>query len=176
MPSPGGDLIPFKNVPTIGSKPTLYYTTFGLSEVEREESAWRESDLLVRHVRGDHMRSERQLFDEFSAAFQFPWYFGGNSNAFDECMTDLDWLPRPHGYIISVYSPLEILADATDDPISWLARRFMFIRGEWEKNREFGTGSIAPPTPINFVFHCGEDYEKVATIWVNSGFDLLNYQ
>lgn len=29
----------------------------------------------------------------FFAAMQFPYYFGYNGNAFDECLTDLDWLP-----------------------------------------------------------------------------------
>jgi hypothetical protein len=57
------------------------------------ETGWIESGLTVRIVRGRKMRGYQGLFDEFSAALQFPWYFGENGNAFDECLADLSWLP-----------------------------------------------------------------------------------
>lgn len=44
------------------------------------------------YVRGDRCDNYHNLFQEFSAAFQFPRYFGMNAAAFDECMCDLDWL------------------------------------------------------------------------------------
>jgi hypothetical protein len=47
----------------------------------------------VRWIRGKKMASYSDMFDEISAALQFPWYFGGNSAAFDECLADLSWLP-----------------------------------------------------------------------------------
>lgn len=44
------------------------------------------------YVRGRRCVDDESLFKEFSAAFQFPYYFGMNVAAFDECMTDLSWL------------------------------------------------------------------------------------
>ena len=38
----------------------------------------------------EEFRSVAAVFDEFAAAFQFPYYFGRNKDAFDECMRDLD--------------------------------------------------------------------------------------
>lgn len=56
-------------------------------------SAGIEEDLRVvrpvRHVRGRHMPSVAALFDEFAAALQFPYYFGRNKDAFDECFGEI---------------------------------------------------------------------------------------
>jgi len=43
----------------------------------------------VRHVRGRRMPTAAALFDEFAAALQFPYYFGRNKDAFDECFREL---------------------------------------------------------------------------------------
>jgi hypothetical protein len=58
---------------------------------------WSETRLVVRTLRGVKMQTVQQLFDEFAAALQFPWYFGENWAAFDECLTDLAWLPPEAG-------------------------------------------------------------------------------
>jgi hypothetical protein len=54
---------------------------------------WREAGLTVRCVRGRKMSRLAGLMDEFSAALQFPYYFGENWSAFQECLGDMDWLP-----------------------------------------------------------------------------------
>jgi RNAse (barnase) inhibitor barstar len=56
----------------------------------------------MRFVRGHKMKTTEGLFDEFSAAIQFPYYFGENWNAFRDCLLDLEWLPgEVYGIIIS---------------------------------------------------------------------------
>lgn len=44
------------------------------------------------YLRGLRCKDEDDFFKEVSAAFQFPWYFGENWPAFDECICDLEWL------------------------------------------------------------------------------------
>lgn len=44
------------------------------------------------YLRGKRCVDEISFFYEVSASFQFPWYFGENWAAFDECVCDLDWL------------------------------------------------------------------------------------
>ena len=44
------------------------------------------------YLRGSRCTNEVTFFHEISASFQFPWYFGENWAAFDECICDLEWL------------------------------------------------------------------------------------
>jgi hypothetical protein len=39
------------------------------------------------------VRSKQKLFAVYSQALRFPKYFGGNWDAFEECLNDLSWLP-----------------------------------------------------------------------------------
>ena len=67
---------------------------------------------LVRELRGSRMRTVPALFDEFAAAWQFPYYFGGNKDAFDECLRDLDeWVGPAAGYVVVLRDAAELLAD-----------------------------------------------------------------
>lgn len=52
-----------------------------------------EPHALLRHLRGIKMRTLQSLFDETSAALQFPAFFGENWDAYSDCLNDLDWLP-----------------------------------------------------------------------------------
>ena len=53
-------------------------------------------------IRGLLCRTLDGFFQEASAALRFPDYFGWNWDAFDECMTDLDWL---------LFSEIDIVID-----------------------------------------------------------------
>src|SRR3954468_14606746 len=83
---------------------------------------WREAGLTVRVVRGRKMRTVGQLFDELSAALQFPYYFGENWAAFDECLADMDWLPMNVGIVVAVLDSADLLADEPDVELGALVR------------------------------------------------------
>lgn len=60
-----------------------------------EVGGWRDDGLTVLTVRGRKMRTLETLYDEMAAALQFPQYFGENWPAFNECLSEMDWLsPR----------------------------------------------------------------------------------
>lgn len=46
----------------------------------------------VSYIRGSRCKSEKDFFLEISASLQFPYYFGENWAALDECLCDLEWL------------------------------------------------------------------------------------
>ncbi|MGB7364436.1 MAG: barstar family protein [Rhodococcus sp. (in: high G+C Gram-positive bacteria)] len=81
------------------------------SNVENTVMGWLESGFTTRVVRGRKMRTTSDLFNEFSAALQFPRYFGENWAAFDECLSEPESLPPGKGYIIVVTEPNEVLAE-----------------------------------------------------------------
>ncbi|MEV0293381.1 barstar family protein [Nocardia sp. NPDC050710] len=64
----------------------------------------------VRELRGAKMRDTAGVFDEFAAAFQFPYYFGENKDAFDECLRDLDdFIGDAPGYVVVVRDSADLL-------------------------------------------------------------------
>ena len=44
------------------------------------------------YIRGKRCQTDEAFFNEISASFQFPCYFGENWNALNDCLRDLDWL------------------------------------------------------------------------------------
>ena len=98
-------------------------------------SEWSDSGLVVRVVRGRKMRTAQGLFDEFAAALQFPWYIGENAYAFDECITDLGWLPPQPGYVIVISDPCEVLVDAGADALAYLVDSLTGAAEEWSGSR-----------------------------------------
>ena len=97
------------------------------------------TDYRVRELRGAKMRTVAELFDEFAAAFQFPYYFGANKDAFDECLRDLDdFVGEAPGYVVVVRTAADLLADqpaerawfdsAMRDAAAYWARRDVVFR------------------------------------------------
>lgn len=114
---------------------------------------WAESGLVVRVVRGRKMRTLHGLFDEFAAALQFPWYFGENTDAFDECIADLGWLPPQEGYVIVITDPGEVLVEADVGALSWLVNSLTRACEEWARPVEDGEWWDRPAVPFHVVLH-----------------------
>ena len=85
--------------------------------------ASRSAGFVTRIVRGTKMRTTQSLFDEFGAAMQFPYYFGENWNAFDECISDLSWVSAK-GYMIAVSSANEVLVESDPSEFRCFYTRF----------------------------------------------------
>jgi hypothetical protein len=71
------------------------------------------SNATVRFVRGQRCLDEARLFQEWAAAFQFPYYFGHNWDAFHECIRDLDWMPAD-AYVAVVTNVDKMLPEDPD--------------------------------------------------------------
>ena len=50
------------------------------------------NDAYISYLRGKRCKTEDDFLIEVSASFQFPYYYGENWAAFDECIQDLEWI------------------------------------------------------------------------------------
>ena len=115
---------------------------------------FKDSNVVVsRIIRGRRCSTSESLFQEFAAALQFPYYFGNNWDAFDECIADLSWLPADK-YLLFCTDLDRILSENAND----LNTFFILIKDailEWSKNNEFRKAS-----PFLIIFHCEKENEK----------------
>lgn len=51
------------------------------------------------HVDGKQIHDKATFLTQFAEALSFPDYFGKNWDAFNDCITDMMWLPAP-GYVV----------------------------------------------------------------------------
>lgn len=109
--------------------------------------------VVVRFPRGGKMTTASSLFDEFAAALQFPYYFGENWNAFDECIADLEWLGG------DVYVPLitdasELLSEDDGEQLDALTSILQEAGEEWSRPVETSEAWARAAVPFHVLFQC----------------------
>ena len=101
----------FENV----QPPFLLKSPLDISEFEDWMNGLRSgNERYVVVLRGERMQNFESLFQEIAAALQFPYYFGNNWNALDECIKDLGWLPVKI-FIIGISKSELILSQESND-------------------------------------------------------------
>jgi hypothetical protein len=118
-----------------------------------------EPDCLLRVLEGHELRTVNALWAAFALSFQFPSYFGSNWDAFDECMTDLAWLPA-RGYRVVITAADACLADDVGHRPT-LLRQMEGIGQRWSNafalGDEWGGGHV----PFNTVLlDAGEGWQQ----------------
>jgi RNAse (barnase) inhibitor barstar len=138
--------------------PYLHIIGAGISEITDFGLSLVEHDLLrvvVRFLRGKKMARLSSLYDEFAAALQFPYYFGENWNAFDECITDLEWMPADV-YVLVITNAKNVLADESDDQLEALTNLLEEAGSELSLRFETSEASARPAVAFHVVFQCDE--------------------
>lgn len=110
-----------------------------------------EMKVVAKMIRGEKCTTLHGLFHEFSAALQFPYYFGENWNSFDECVNDLEWLPAD-AYILCISHSEQILKLPSSE-VEIFFRTLLSAGQEWMSGRDLGA-ITTPSTPFKVVFHC----------------------
>ncbi|MGN2641490.1 barstar family protein [Nocardia takedensis] len=104
----------------------------------------------TREVRAAKMRTAAGVFDEFAAALQFPYYFGENKDAFDECLRDLDeFLGAAPGYVVVVRGPFAALLADEQSQREWFLAAMRDCADYWA-NRQVAFRVVfqgASPSP-----------------------------
>ena len=138
------------------------FTDFGWS-LTRSDS----QQIVVRFLRANKMRRVRSLFDEFPAALQFPYYFGENWNAFDECIADLSWLPADV-YILLITNAEVLMIEENEQQLATLTRILENAGNEWSRPVEAPEWRRRPPVPFHTIFQCSEPNLPTVTVRLQS--------
>jgi RNAse (barnase) inhibitor barstar len=67
------------------------------------------------HIEGRLIARKEQLLNHVATALRFPDYFGGNWDALEECLADMEWVDAP-GYLI-YYDHIDPLAEEHPDQL-----------------------------------------------------------
>lgn len=86
------------------------------------------------YIRGARCGDVDEFFKEYSAAFQFPTYFGENWNAWDECACDLDWLMFSSiAIVIDDYDKMFCMTEHPTDERSHFEECLSIVHEYWTK-------------------------------------------
>ncbi len=84
------------------------------------------------YIRGKRSKTFSVFLKEYSTAFQFPYYYGENWYAWDECATDLDWLSFDSiALIIDDYDMLFIDEPDTACVLADVEEEIQYIEEYW---------------------------------------------
>ena len=106
---------------------------------------------VVRWLRGKQMPTTEAMFNEFGAALQFPYYFGGNWAAFDECLRAVSWLPTV-GYVLTLFDCADLLANEKHQQLDLLLDLLESVCVEWSKPVASGQPWDRPSVPFHVLF------------------------
>lgn len=95
------------------------------------------------------------LYREFKSKLHFPSYFGGNYNALDECITDLEWLPS-NGYLLCIRNAESLLKDEPDSVFEGLLSVLRDAGEEWATPIKDGEEWDREGLPFHTMLELGE--------------------
>jgi hypothetical protein len=110
------------------------------------------NDAIVRTVRGRKSETVFDFFDEISAALQFPYYFGENGDAFEECINDLDWI-EGNAYLIAIPDADLFLSAASFEQFQGVMDILRRANQNWMKPNQYSPRD-RPPTPFHLLCQC----------------------
>jgi hypothetical protein len=85
-------------------------------------------------IRGKRSTTCSGFLKEYSAAFQFPYYYGNNWSAWDECATDLSWLMFDSvALIIDDYESLFVDEPDNERILADVEKELRYIENYWQK-------------------------------------------
>jgi len=106
------------------SVPALLAVNYPLKPLGDACDRWAFHRLTVRWLRGKRMRTTQGLYDEFSAALQFPPYFRNDMATLDKCLSDLEWIEFT-SMVVVVFDADQVLVNESDHGLTYIERCFI---------------------------------------------------
>lgn len=101
-------------------------------EIYRNILRQSQQNAYVSYIRGKRCVNEDAFFCEISASLQFPYYFGENWPAFDECICDLEWLQ--FNSIFLIIDDFSIMFNGDEALKNRLLKYFAIMIQHWKEN------------------------------------------
>jgi len=113
---------------------------------------------VVKELHGRKCHTKAGLLGEFARILDFPDYFGKNWDAFEECVTDLQWLPAP-GYLFIVTEAEQVLRDRDEEYETFL--KILEESGKvWATEQD-----VRPEIPFHVLLTVGEQQKSTRKNW-----------
>ncbi len=116
--------------------------------------------VVVRVCRGCKMKDTDGVFDEFAAAFQCPYYFGENWAAFNDCLTDLSWLPAD-AYLVCITKADQLLSSETPASFEVLVQTLRDIARFWSEDSQNLAVMGRKATPFHVLMQVSKEVEQI---------------
>lgn len=131
-----------------------------------EDLLWslRSSGVVALALRGKRMRTTIAVMGETAAALQFPYYFGENWPAMDECLNDLEWLPP--GPLMLLVTDAQLVASADDAQFAKFVKVLRSASKAWSE----GGNSGGVGRPFHAILQCPPGQESL--VRERLGFDV----
>ena len=106
-------------------------------------------DVSAVFLSGCSMRSVASLISEFARGFKFPGYFGNNTDAFMDCICDLNWF-NADGYVVVLEDGDQLLLDEPHE-VDWFIGLMEEVGEIWNKPVEEVEKWALPSKPFHTV-------------------------
>ena len=118
---------------------------------------------------GKKLSNRNQILYNIGVAFKFPDYYGKNWDAFNDCITDLDWISAEY-YLLLINNADKI--ESQGENFSIFFNILEDAAKVWKKGNDFFPIAI-PPTPFNIILNTSLKkgdaiVQKISTILPNA--------
>ncbi len=131
--------------------PWLHVVAKSVSDLTNSIWQAQSPSVAVRFVRGQRMRTTERVFDELSAALQFPFYFGYNWDALSECLADLSWMLADSFLVVVTDADLALCDEPSEFAV--LAHLVEEIGREWSEESPTARPWAPSPRPFHWLLH-----------------------
>jgi RNAse (barnase) inhibitor barstar len=127
-------------------------------------------DSIIRMIRGKKSKTINDFNNEIAAALQFPYYFGENSAALNDCITDMEWL-KGNAYLLMFQNAEDFLCNVSDEQFHNLVELLIATREEWLTPNKY-IPRERQPTPFHLLFQCDNENSVFIQRMMRSGLDF----
>ena len=112
---------------------------------------------VMRRIRGNYSKTLPDFYREIGAALQFPFYFGENADALNDCLQDLAWMPRS-ATLLMIGRGEEFLSLESEDKFKMIME--VFLRA----SENHSVQNHSPPLQVLFQYESARAKKRLENL------------